>query len=232
MHKENFKNLLTDLYNIYNPANLSYVDELVERYSRMEVDAVKNIFIKYNHKSAEHYNPELGTDEYIINIIREYENGSRVLQNVNIKADSIAKKQSEQENSKPVQQQTILEFANDIKSEFSKKEEELKKSFQEQVENFKNLAKTEVEKFNEEIQKLMESSSKIQEPTVRVFSTYTNTELQLPNKKYLASLGIGARIITTDENKKVIGLEISDITIDYVSNSNGVPLIEITVKKA
>lgn len=232
MHKENFKNLLTDLYNIYNPANLSYVDDLVERYSRMEADAVKNIFIKYNHKSAEHYNPDLGTDDYIINIIREYEGGSRVLQNVNIKADSIAKKQSEQEKTKPVPQQTVLEFTKDIKSEFSKKEDELKKSFQEQTESIKNFAKEEIQKFNDEIKKAIETSTKAQEPTVRVFSTYTNTELQLPNKKYLASLGIGARIITTDENKKVIGLEISDITIDYVSNSNGIPLIEITVKKA
>ena len=77
MTKENFKNLLTDLYNVYNPANLQYIDDLVERYSRMEFDAVKNIFLKYNRKSAAYYNPELDTDSYIINLIKEYEAGSR-----------------------------------------------------------------------------------------------------------------------------------------------------------
>jgi len=232
MQKENFKNLLVDLYNIYNPANLAYVDDLVERYSRMEVDAVRNIFIKYNHKSAEHYNPELGTDEYIINIVREYDGGSRILQSVNIKADSIAKKQQNKEKSQLVPEQKITEFTNDIKEQIDKKESDLKKTFQEQIDALKTITSNEIKKFTSEIQKVSDSISKTQEPIVRIFSTYTNSELQLPNKKYLAGLGIGARIITTDESKKVIGLEISDITIDYVSSESGVPIIEITVNKA
>jgi hypothetical protein len=209
MKKENFKNLLIDLYNIYNPANLKYVDELVEKNSRLEFDSLKNIFIKYNYKSAEHYDPNIGTDEYILNLIREYNSGNRSLQNIDIKQSAIQRKNEEKSKEVNVKPEQI----NKIEQIFKSQIEELGVVLKEKEEQIQNLI-----------------NNKGQEPTIRVISNYSNSEINLPNKKYLSNLGTGSRIITRDNENKVIGLEIQDITIDFVSDDKN-PLIEITVKK-
>jgi len=226
MQKDNFKNLLEDLYNIYNPANLEHIEQLVERYSGgMEFDAVKNIFIKYNHKNVTHYDPELGTDEYILNTIKEYGTGSRFFQSVDIKASAIQKKKAK-ENSKTSNKE------NEVK-ELKQISKTIKEEFDKSIQKIESLFSKKEKEFNELIaQKLNNIKDNSPEPIIRIISTYTNSELNLPNKKYLANLGIGARIITADENNKVIGLVIADITIDYFTNLDGVPIIEITVNKA
>ena len=91
MEKTNFKNLLVDLYQIYNPGNLQYIDDLVEKYSRIEFDAVKNIFLKYNRKSAPYYDAEVGTDTYIISLLKIYDSGARPLENLDLKAQIVNK---------------------------------------------------------------------------------------------------------------------------------------------
>jgi len=65
---------------------------------------------------------------------------------------------------------------------------------------------------------------------IRIFSTYSNSELNLPNKKIIAGLGKGSRLVIKDKEGKTIGLEINDIVYDGVSG--GKPLIEIFVDKA
>ena len=48
MKKEDFTELLTDLYLAYNPDFIKYVEQLVTKYHRMEFDAVQNVLIKYS----------------------------------------------------------------------------------------------------------------------------------------------------------------------------------------
>ena len=223
MKKENFKNLLTDLYNIYNKGNLIYVDDLVERYNRLEFESVRNIFIKYNNKTAKHYNPNIGTDEYIYNLIQEYEQGNRSLQSVDLKAEAINQKNSQEKNEVLIKEKELKE---NFSSEIQKATEELQKQFQQEIQNYQQ----QIESYKNQIKDITENKKEVPEAIYRVFSN--NAEINLPNKKYLSTLGKGARIITFDENKKVVGLEITDITIDYISHQDNIPIIEITVEHA
>lgn len=200
MKKENFKHLLTDLYNTYNPSNLKFVEDLVEKYSRLEFDAVKNIFIKYNYKNSEHYDPSIGTNEYILELINIYDSGVRALQTTDIKQEAIARNNEKKNNSLNID----VEKVNNIE-----------KGLRDKIENLESL----LNKKDENV-----------EPTIRVVTLNSDIEVNLPNKKYLSNLGTGSRIITRDAENKVIGLEIEDITIDFVSDDKN-PVIEITVKK-
>lgn len=232
MTKENFKNLLTDLYNIYNPANLQYIDELVERYNRMEFDAVKNIFLKYNRKSASYYNPELDNDSYIINLIKEYEAGSRELETASTKNEPVQKpevveKQAVMQGFQEIQD-AQKEIRKEVTEEVNKKIQGIEESFNEKELAFKKQLETIYQDFARKLSTLKESNDDV---TIRIFSTYSNSELDLPNKKIIAGLGKGSRLIIKDKDGKTIGLEISDITYDGISDIDGKPLIEIFVDK-
>ena len=256
MNKENFKNLLLDLYTIYNPANITYIDDLVERYNNsLEFDAVKNIFIKYNNKKAGYYDKALGTDEHILATIKEYNNGNRTFQGLDLKGNIVNKKVETAKIEKNKAEQIIKEAQN----ETSLKQDELNKTFAENKSEFDSFVDERKNAFNKEynekLTELIEFSKKtfmkideasivqqkideIVAPTppedntiIRIFSTYTNTELDLPNKKLLSTLGQGTKIITRDKENKIIGLEITDVSIDFITDPNK-PIIEIFVNKA
>ena len=55
MESNAFKNLLTDLYLIYNPDKLSDVDRMAQNYNGKEFDAVKTVYIKYNFRQSPFY---------------------------------------------------------------------------------------------------------------------------------------------------------------------------------
>jgi hypothetical protein len=233
MEKVNFKNLLTDLYNIYNPANIQYVDDLVERYNRMEFDALKNIFIKYNRKSASYYDPSIGTDEYVLNLIKEYESGLRSLENVTlqdrvIEKPEVIEKNEVLESLKGIQE-TQEEMKKEVAGEVDKKIQSIEKSFSEREGVFKKQLDAIYKDFEKRLQILKESNDDV---TIRIFSAYSNSELDLPNKKIIAGLGKGSRLIIKDKDGKTIGMEIVDITYDGISELDGKPLVEIFLEKA
>lgn len=233
MEKETFKNLLTDLYNIYNRDNIQFVDGLADKYSRHEFDAVQNIFIKYNYKSAPYYDPEIGTDKYIIDLIKEYDSGLRSLENVNLKEQLNGKTEALEQKTKDEEIKKIETLQKEVKEEVSgevdKKLQTLEKSFAEKELAHKNALNSIYEDFQKKIEMLKQDNDDI---TIRVFSLYTNSELVLPNQKEISRLGKGSRLILKDENNKTIGLEIKDIVYDCVSELSGKPLIEIWVDKA
>jgi hypothetical protein len=233
MEKTNFKNLLTDLYNIYNPANIQYVDDLVERYNRMEFDALKNIFIKYNRKSASYYDPSIGTDEYILNLIKEYETGLRSLENVTlqdrvVEKPEVIEKKEVLENLKGIQE-AQQEIKKEVAGEVDKKIQSIEKSFSEKENAFKRQLDEIYKDFEKKLQTLKESNDDV---IIRIFSTYSNSELDLPNKKIIAGLGKGSRLIIKDKEGKTMGMEIVDITYDGISELDGKPLVEIFLEKA
>lgn len=232
MEKVNFKNLLTDLYNIYNPANIQYVDDLVERYNRVEFDALKNIFIKYNRKSASYYDPSVGTDDYIYNLIKEYEAGLRSLENVTlqdrvIEKPEVIEKQEVLDNLKGIQE-AQKEIKKEVAGEVDKKIQSIEKSFSERDDVFKTQLEEIYKDFEKKLQTLKESNDDV---TIRIFSTYSNSELDLPNKKIIAGLGKGSRLIIKDKDGKTMGMEIIDITYDGISDLSGKPLVEIFLEK-
>lgn len=97
MKKENFKELLTDLYTAYNPDFLKYVPQLVDKYYHLEFDAVQNVLIKYNHESYAHYDPTKTTDEYIHQLIKDYDSGINSLKDFTIEMH-IKRKQEQEES--------------------------------------------------------------------------------------------------------------------------------------
>jgi hypothetical protein len=229
MEKANFKNLLTDLYSIYNPANIQYVDDLVDRYSRLEFDALRNIFIKYNRKNTPYYNEEMNTDKYIIDLIKTYESGERPLEGKNLNDYS-------QEKPEVLAQKTVLEGFQELKAV----QEEVKEVIVKKTQDIDDLYKEKENKFKITLENIYsefeKKASQINvnnddDVVIRIFSNYSNSELDLPNKKIIAGLGKGSRLIIHDKDNKPIGLEIIDITYDGVSDINGKPLVEIFLEK-
>ena len=219
MNKEVFKNLLTDLYNIYNPANIIYVDDLVEKYNRLEFDSLKNIFIKYNRKDSPHYESTVGTDEYIFKLLKEYESGARPLENTKLNNQIIETPKIAEKAMEPVEK---------IQEKQKETNTEIEQPFKEKEELFKQTLDEIYKDFEKRLQMLKESNDDV---IIRIFSTHSNSELNLPNKKTIAGMGKGSRLVVKDENNNTIGLEIVDVTYDGISNINGKPLIEVFVKK-
>lgn len=228
MNKKNFKNLLIDLYNIYNPANIQYVDDLVQKNSRFEFDALKNIFIKYNRKDMPYYDEHVGTDEYIIKLIKEYEGGLRSLEGVVLNTD-LTKNPEEKKEEKIFQE--IENSQKEIKEDFNERTKQLEDLFLEKEKSIKEYLENKYKEFEMGIKSLSQTNDTDIKPTIRIFDKDLNLELDLQNKHIIASMGKGARLIIKDKNNKVIGMEIFDIIYDGTSELNESPLIEVFLRK-
>ncbi len=232
MKKENFKELLTDLYTAYNPDFLKYVPQLVDKYYHLEFDAVQNILMKYNHESYAHYDPAKLTDEYIHQLIKDYDSGINSLKDFTIEMH--IKRKQEQEASKT--------------KEEIEKEDMFRREAQKELSGVKNKL-SETEKKIEEAQKELDEKLRMideqigkVEPTVKrvsiyddveisIKSNYTESELVLPNKEVLAGLGKGTRLIVQDRQGKMIGLIVEEILYDCISHPMGTPIVEIIIAK-
>ena len=217
MEKSKFTNLLTDLYNIYNPNGKEHIPELVELYSRYEFDSVKKIFIKYNHRRQSFYDPKVGGDDYVIQLVKDYGNGERPFQNYKL----ITTEDKRLEELKKREEQSTEKFTG-FKSELAGEVEE-------QVTKMKEfLLKTEKEVAKKvgAIHELMSSDTDFD---IKILLQETDEELDLQDKEKLVGLGIGARLVMKNKEENIFGLEITDILCDFVSNEK--PTIELTVVK-
>ena len=225
MKKEDFTTLLNDLYQAYNPEYLQYVPQLVEKYHRMEHDAIEHVLMKYNRKNASYYDPKKDTDEYRNFLVKEYSEGKRPLKDFKVQNDHNAKKEEIEnrfaEESKKFQE-NVSQTINNLREEFSGKEKELIEAYEKKI-----------KELNERIASAQPAKSSIyDEIDIRIISNYTTHEVKLPNKETLMGMGVGARIVTTAKNSnKMIGLKIVDIMYDCVSNFDGKPILEIIVDK-
>jgi hypothetical protein len=233
MEKSKFKDLLVDLYTIYNPANIQYVDDLVERYSRLEFDAVQNIFIKYNRKDTPYYNEEFGTDKYILNLIKEYNSGLQSLKDIELKipantiVEPVDQKIKEEDDLKKFEN-IQKEVTSEVKGEIEKKMKSIEEEFAKKEQSFKTTLDTLFKDFEQKTNTIKEDKDNV---TIRIFSTSSNSELDMPNKKIIAGLGKGGRLIIKDENNKTIGMKIVDIIYDGISELDGKPLVEVFLEK-
>lgn len=233
MKKEDLSNLLTDLYEYYNPEYLQYVPGLTEKYHRMEHSAVEMIFLKYNHKNSPFYDPEKASDTYIINLIKDYESGNRILQG--LKPQVIKKDQPEE-----IKKEFIEENTQKISQEVNKKIEEVKGEFKNEVDKKDKELKDLIDKYQKSIDEINKIASQKPQATsyfdavdIKINLFYTESEVKLPNKEVLASLGIGSRILVLNAENRPIGLEVKEITYDCISNImiGGKPTLEITLER-
>lgn len=224
MNKENFTTLLTDLYQAYNPEYIQYIPQLVEKYSRMEFAAVDMVLLKYNRKNASYYDPEKDTDAYKHNLIKEYSEGRRPLKDFRIQLDSDSRKEAVEaklaEESKKFQE-NINQTIESLKEQFSGKEKDLISAYENKI-----------KELNEKINSVQPIKQSVWDDIdIKIISNYTESEITLPKKEALAGMGVGARIVTTNKEGRMIGLKIIDILYDCVSDFNGKPILEITVAK-
>jgi len=232
MQKENFKELLTDLYAAYNPDFIKYIPQLVDKYHRLEFDAVENILIKYNHESYTHYDPKKAEDEYIHKLIKDYNSGNRSLKGFTIEMQ--IKRNKEQEETKTKKEIALEEAAKkkaekelsgvkDKLSEAETKIEEKQKKLDERLEMLQKQLK--------ETEPAVQKSSIYDDVEISIKSNYTDSELVLPNKEVLAGLGKGTRLIVQDKDGKMIGLVIEEILYDCISHPLDIPIVEIIINK-
>lgn len=228
MKKEDFSNLLTDLYQYYNPDYLQYVPELTDKYHRMEHSAVEMVILKYNHKNSPFYDQEKSGENYIIDLIKDYENGNRTLEGLK---PTIAKKEEEvkkdyiEENTQKISEE-VNKKIDDVKNEVDKKDEELKRLISEYQKTIDSL--------NEKMaNQKAHTTSYFDAVDIKINLFYTESKVKLPNKEVLASLGIGSRILVVNDENRPIGLEVKEITYDCISNImiGGKPTLEITLEK-
>lgn len=232
MKKESFKELLTDLYTAYNPDFIKYIPQLVDKYYHLEFDSVQNILIKYNHESYAHYDPAKATDEYIHQLIRDYEAGINSLKDFTIemhikrKQEQMANKaQEEIERDDAIRQETQEELS-EVKEKLFETEKKIEITQRELDEKLKMI--------NEQIAKtepLVKKVSIYDDVEISIKSNYTESELVLPNKEVLAGLGKGTRLIVSDKEGKMIGLIVEEILYDCISHPLGTPIVEIIISK-
>jgi chromosome segregation ATPase len=233
MKKEDYKELLTDLYAAYNPDFIKYVPQLVDKYSGgLEFDSVQNILIKYNHESYSHYDPIKATDEYIHSLLKDYKEGNRSLKDFTIEMH--IKRKQEQEGKNTEQERALEEAArkktedelSGVKNKLSdaeKKIDEAQKKLDARLTQINNQLK--------ETEPVVQRVSIYDDIEISIKSNYTESELVLPNKEVLAGLGKGTRLIVQDKNLKMIGLIIEEILYDCVSHPMGTPIVEIIINK-
>jgi len=225
MKKEDFNLLLTDLYTAYNPDYVEHVPKLVEKYSGMEYAAIDMVLLKYNRKSASFYDPKKDTDDFKLGLIKDYSQGNRTLKD--FKLVNEANKIKEQEAQK------LAEEGKKIEENVNRKLEELHNSFSGKEKELMEAYEKQIHELNDKLSKIQPvKSSPYDGVEIRIICNYTENPVKFPNKESILGMGVGARIVTTTtDGKKVVGLKVSDIIYDLISDLDGKPMIEIMIDK-
>lgn len=237
MTRDSFEILLNDLYDIYNPNKKSDIEIILEKYNGQEYDAVYQILFKYNYPRNPLYNPDVTTPKFVKLLIDTYTNGKRILKdeefliknyNQNIKFEGLV----EQKVSN-VKEQITKDF--DVKIE--EKLSSILEKYNSKIQNIQNEFDNKIEQINKfladyqtKIPELLKLNSKDDSDNIEIKLNilWTEHEINIPsNLKYCSA---GDRIITTDNNGNIIGLEIKDIYWDSVTIPNKL-IKEITIDK-
>jgi hypothetical protein len=184
--------------------------------------------MKYNHRNSPYFDEAKSTEAYMLSLIKDYEQGRRVLEGLTPQVtrkekEEVVRKDYVEENAQKITQ-AVDEKIQEVKSGIEKREEELNDIISKYTASLNELDK------KLENQKPV---SHFEAVDIKVNLFYTESEIKLPNKEILASLGIGSRILVLNADNKPIGLEVKDITYDCVSNImiGGKPTLEITLER-
>jgi len=249
MESNRFKELLTDLYNIYNPDKLSDIERIVSQYNGREFDAIKTVYIKYNFRQSPSYDSNLGTDKHVKSLIENYSQGNRILalDFINNQKQNQEKKRIEEQN-KLVQEKIKIELQKQIEEEEKKNKI---KEIQEKINEQEKVVNQKLKESNEELKKELD---KIKEELDKGVGEFTNHQIieiverkcpfdiQLkfnfessdniivPDLNNFLYVSINQRVILKQKDGGIIGLEIVDILDDYMTNPDQ-PVREIILEK-
>jgi len=237
MTRESFEILLSDLYDIYNPSKKNDVISILDKYNGQEYDAVYQLLFKYNYPRNPLYNPEITTPKFIKLLIDTYSSGRRLLKdedfliknyNQNIKFEGLVEKKVSnvrEEITKDFDEK-IEERLNSVIEKYNNKISNIQNEFDNKLKNISEF----IEDYKNKIPELIKNTPKDDADSIEIKLNilWTEHEINIPaNLKYCNA---GDRIITTDNNGNIIGLEIKDIYWDCVSLPNKI-IKEITIDK-
>lgn len=233
MTTEHFQTLLSDLYDIYNPSKKSDIDGLLEKYNGQEYEAIYQILFKYNYPRSPLYNPDVTSPKFVKLLIDTYSNSKRLLKdpdfliknyNQNIKFEGLV-----EEKVSSVKSEITKDFENKIEESLKNNDEliaEIRKSFESKILELENV----IESYKNNLPEILKNVPNNDNDNIEIKLNilWTEHEINLPsNLKYCTA---GDRIITTDNNNNIIGLEIKDIYWDCISVPNKI-VKEITIDK-
>lgn len=240
MDKNNFKELLIDLYNLYNPSKVKDVDDIISSYEGNEYDAIKTILLKYNFKGHPSYNEQSNSDEYVHYIISKYIEGQRILSKQNILTQNEKeelRKLEERQKEQKIKEEELENHKNEIQktsAEFLEKLKEQVNSIQKRMIDFEEKY-NHIQKLHEEFSnfenKISIESTKSSKIKINIESlNFTDSDIELPNQEIIDSLTKGSRIILKTSSGNICGVEVKDITYDLVSYANEI-VKEIILEK-
>lgn len=230
MLKQNLKQLLEDLYTAYNPSFLKLVPSLVEKYHRNEIDAVDTILMKYNDKSKPWYDESKSTDDYKLELIREYSKGNRILQDFRVEGTekaiiNIEEEATKIENNLDKKLDSLNSSINSsLEEKIKEQEKRMNEMLNESMESFKRTLAEQInnaEDYTSQKINLFENCE-----IVANILNYDINKVTLPPLIDLICLGVGSRVIAKT-NDGIIGLEVKDILYDTTSIST----VEIIMEK-
>ena len=186
------------------------------------------IIMKYNHRNSPYFDEAKSTEAYMLSLIKDYDQGRRVLEGL---TPQVTRKEKEE----VVRKDYVEENAQKITQAVDEKIQEVKSGIEKREEELNDIISKYTASLNELDKKLEDQKpvSHFEAVDIKVNLFYTESEIKLPNKEILASLGIGSRILVLNAENKPIGLEVKDITYDCVSNVmiGGKPTLEITLER-
>ena len=230
MESNDFKNLLTDLYFIYNPDKVSDIDRMIQNYNGREFDAVKTVYIKYNFRQSPFYDPNLGTDKHVKSLIESYSNGSRTLSKDFVNTEKkelerveLEKIKNEEEKKKKEAEELKQNVLSEQEKVLNKKLTETNEKLIKQIED----SKKQLEVIKKEVSQVLEKNSPFD---IQIKFNFDDSNLNIPSKENFIYCSIGQRIIMTDKENGLVAVEIIDILDDYLSDPSK-PIREIILEK-
>jgi hypothetical protein len=221
LKERDFENLIIDFYTVFAPHQINNVPNIVEKYKGTalnQLNAIKAAYIKYYRDSKNihgHSNIlDIGaTDQNMTKLLEAYSNGERIISPDEIKKQAIIEQVKQQEEKTQVEK-------------IIKKENEIIESLKKTIDELSNNSSIEMDY---EIGSFIEFDSIDDKGKI----TYKSVDIEKINfvpKKYINSLCIGQRIMVSDKEGRVVGIEVVSIHDDYISNEKG-PIRILDLKK-
>lgn len=237
MTSEHFEILLNDLYDIYNPGKKGDIPGLLSKYNGQEFDAVYQILFKYNYPRNPLYNPEITSPKFVKALIDNYTLEKRILKdkdfliknyNQNVKFEGLVDEKVSSVKSEITKnlQDKMAESVDSLVASYESRIGTLQNALEEKMRGMEETVKA----YQSQIPEMLKSAVPLDSDNIEIKLNilWTEHEINIPsNLKYCAA---GDRIITSDLNGSVIGLEIKDIYWDCVSVPGKI-IKEVTIDK-
>lgn len=215
MESQHFKDLLIDLYEVYNPTGKNKIEGVVNTYNGREFQAVYDFLFRFNYPKSEHYNDKIGNEQSVKLLIDSYSKGDKILYKL-------------LKQNRPAQEliSESLQQVNDmVKTSTQDSTEHLNKVVDDKLKVLDEYIKSKMEEINALTAKV---SAPLENVDVKLNILWNEKEINIPRS--IENMSIGTRFMTFDVEGKMHGMEVKHIFEDYVSYP-GKCIKEITIDK-